>query len=326
MRVHVVPVDWSSHREALRQVRETVFIDEQGVPRELEWDGADDNAFHFLALNEAGQAVGCARLLPSGQIGRMAVLPSQRGTGLGLALLRAAIDEAKRLGMRRVFLHAQSHAAGFYEKAGFLPEGAEFMEAGIPHRAMALELPIPFEPTGAPTARPQVREHLQVPQPGPASALQRCQGEHDCVQAVLRCLEQPRRRLFLLSQQLDPALFDSDAVQDRVSAFARSSSSVQVRILITDSSRIVSGGHRLVELARRLDSRIEIRRVPDELAPTEPSFLTWDETGYLLMPDFRDYSLVLNLNNPVQGQRLTDQFTYLWERSAADPELRTLNL
>ena len=70
MQVHVVEVPWPTHNEQLRAVRNEVFIQEQGVPKDVEWDGQDEDAIHFLALNQAGQAVGCARLLPSGQIGR----------------------------------------------------------------------------------------------------------------------------------------------------------------------------------------------------------------------------------------------------------------
>jgi predicted GNAT family N-acyltransferase len=154
---HVVPVEWSRHREQLRWLREQVFIIEQGVPRELEWDGEDEASSHFLACNEAGQPLGCARLLPTGQIGRMAVLKEQRGSGLGMRLLLEAIEHAKRLGFRRVSLHAQTHAAGFYLKAGFSPVGDEFMEAGIPHQAMELELTVLVEPPAG-AAQPILRD------------------------------------------------------------------------------------------------------------------------------------------------------------------------
>lgn len=323
MQVHVVPVAWHSHKETLRRIRETVFIVEQQVPREIEWDGADDTASHFLVIDEAGQALGCARLLPSGQIGRMAVLAEHRGRGLGQRLLSEAVAEAKRQGMSSVHLHAQTHAAGFYRKAGFLPQGGEFLEAGMPHQAMALELPIPFEPP------PEVPQPVLRPEPAgetPASRLERYRGEVECVQGLLHVLSQPRRKLAILSQQLDHALFDTEAVVEAVSRFARSSPSVDVRILLSDVSLIVSRGHRLVELARRLDSRIEIRRIADELAPGEKSFLTWDERGFFLMPDFREYLAMADTYDPVQARRLLEDFDYRWERSSTDPELRILRI
>lgn len=322
MRVHVVNVPWRSHREALQKLREQVFIVEQQVPRELEWDGLDEDAEHFIALNEAGQALGCARLLPTGQIGRMAVLPPHRGTGLGARLLEAAIDHARQVGLRQVFLHAQRQAEPFYRKAGFLPEGEEYLEAGIPHISMTLALPIPFEPAGG--GRVEVRP--ATPEPAPEGGLVRFAGEHDCRRGLLGLLAEPRRRLLVLSQQLDHVLYDDEAVVDAFSAFARAAPGTQVRLLIADSSLIVSRGHRLVELARRLDSRIEIRKVPDEASPGEASFVTWDQQGYFLMPDFRQYLAVADRYDPVQARRLADQFAQLWERSSTDPELRVLRI
>jgi len=324
MQIHVSSVPWSTHFDRLRLVRERVFIEEQAVPREEEWDGADDDAVHFLALNEAGQPLGCARLLASGQIGRMAVMKEQRGTGLGLRLLEAAIEEAIRQGRRQVFLHAQTHALGFYRKAGFLPHGSEFMEAGIPHVEMTLELPIPFEPVGA-AAAPALR-----PEPAPAPedppALHADAGETACIDGLLACLARPRRQLFVLSPQLDPLLFDRADVAEAVSQFVRNARNARVQILLKDSSLIVARGHRLIELARRLDSRIEIRRLPDDAGTRDLSFATWDERGYWLLPDYREYQALRNFQDPVQATRLTEQFARLWARSTSDPELRLLKL
>ena len=91
-----------------------------------------------IAEDGTGTPVGTARLMPSGQIGRMAVLKHLRGTGIGARLLVAAVDAARQGGHRRIFLHAQTQAAGFYERAGFHPTGETFVEAGIEHRLMVL--------------------------------------------------------------------------------------------------------------------------------------------------------------------------------------------
>jgi len=325
MDVHVTPVSWERHRQALQRVREIVFIDEQQVPREIEWDGEDDACTHFLALTEAGQAVGCARLMPSGQIGRMAVLPDYRGTGLGRRLLDEAIEEAKRQGMQRVHLHAQTHAADFYRKAGFLPEGGEFVEAGIPHQAMAIELPIPFQPqSGLP--RPEVRTETSERDAAPASEFEQLRGETDCRRGLLKVLERPRRHLCILSHQLDHALFDPEDVVDAISRFARSSPAADVRVLMVDSSLAVSRGHRLVELARRLDSRITIRKISEDVPVNDDSFVTWDGLGFFVLPDYRDYTALANAYDPVQARHLQEAFEYYWARSAPDPELRILQL
>ncbi|MCY4013099.1 MAG: GNAT family N-acetyltransferase [Gammaproteobacteria bacterium] len=116
-----------------------MFVEEQGVPEAEEWDGQDEASRHFIAEDDTGTAVGTARLMPSGQIGRMAVLKPLRGKGIGARLLAAAVDAARQGGSERIFLHAQTQAAGFYERAGFRGAGETFMEAGIEHRPMELD-------------------------------------------------------------------------------------------------------------------------------------------------------------------------------------------
>ena len=133
--------DWATTGSAIRAIRETVFIHEQGVPVELEWDGLDSSCAHVLAWNDRGEAIGTARMQRNGTIGRMAVLKYWRGRGVGRALLQTLLDLAVRQGLPRVTLSAQTHALGFYERAGFHVVGKPFMDAGIPHRKMLKELP-----------------------------------------------------------------------------------------------------------------------------------------------------------------------------------------
>lgn len=127
---------WDSLGAAARAVREAVFVKEQGVPREIELDANDDVSRHALACDANGTAIGTGRLLPDGHIGRMAVLAAWRGQGVGRALLERLLDEAAAGGMRQLVLNAQVPACGFYRRFGFVEEGAEFLEAGIPHRTM----------------------------------------------------------------------------------------------------------------------------------------------------------------------------------------------
>jgi predicted GNAT family N-acyltransferase len=131
---------WDEAAPLARRVREEVFVVEQGVPLEMEWDDDDSRCRHALALDAAGDAIGTARLLPEGRIGRMAVRKSWRRKGVGAALLGALLEEARSRGMGRIELHAQTHAAGFYRRFGFSARGAEFLEAGIPHLEMTLDL------------------------------------------------------------------------------------------------------------------------------------------------------------------------------------------
>jgi predicted GNAT family N-acyltransferase len=131
---------WPEARAAAMSVRQTVFVVEQGVPPEIELDEWDAESEHALAYEPGGRVVGTGRLLPDGHVGRMAVLCDSRGRGVGGAILTALVDRAAARGMRRVILNAQSHAVPFYARHGFAAFGDEFVEAEIPHRAMAREL------------------------------------------------------------------------------------------------------------------------------------------------------------------------------------------
>jgi predicted GNAT family N-acyltransferase len=133
---------------AAHALRRAVFIEEQGVSEALEIDGADAECRHFLARKD-GVAVGTARLRPlagAAKIERMAVLAPERKSGVGRSLIARAEDEARRMGVAHIVLHAQTHAAPFYERLGYVREGAEFEEAGIPHVAMRKALTPPSSP------------------------------------------------------------------------------------------------------------------------------------------------------------------------------------
>ncbi|VXC28822.1 GNAT family N-acetyltransferase [Pseudomonas sp. 8AS] len=133
--IHVRLASWQKDNAELRRIREAVFIAEQAVPAELEWDDEDSEAVHFLAL-EGDYPIGTARLLADGQIGRVSVLKDWRGLKVGDALMHAAIAEAEKRGQREQKLSAQVHATAFYERLGFHSEGTEYLEAGIPHVLM----------------------------------------------------------------------------------------------------------------------------------------------------------------------------------------------
>ena len=130
--ISVRVADWQKDNADLRRIREKVFIAEQAVPPELEWDNEDAQAVHFLAY-EGDYAIGTARLLPDGQIGRVSVLKDWRGLNVGDALLAAVIAEAERRGLHEQRLSAQVQATPFYERHGFRVLSEEYLDAGIPH-------------------------------------------------------------------------------------------------------------------------------------------------------------------------------------------------
>ena len=132
----VKPVYWITSQKEVRAIRNKVFVEEQGVPPELEWDGLDEASYHVLACGPDGLPIGTGRLLQDGRIGRLAVLPEWRGKGVGRALLELLLVIANKMGNEEVKLHSQTQVVGFYRKRGFTRYGKEFVEAGIPHIAM----------------------------------------------------------------------------------------------------------------------------------------------------------------------------------------------
>jgi predicted GNAT family N-acyltransferase len=137
--VECVRATWEADRRALERIRREVFVREQQIPESDEWDDEDATSVHVLAtLNR--DPVGTGRLNRAGKIGRIAVLPGLRGRGIGTMILGRLLDEARRLGIREPYLHAQVQAVPFYEKLGFARKGGEFDEAGIPHVRMSLVL------------------------------------------------------------------------------------------------------------------------------------------------------------------------------------------
>jgi len=118
--------------ERIRRVRQFVFSLEQKIDPTLDLDGQDTFALHVLA-EIGGQFVGTGRILGDGHIGRLAVIKAARGKGIGEKIVANLLDVAKQKGMSRVFLGAQEHAVGFYEKMGFRKFGFPYEEAGIQH-------------------------------------------------------------------------------------------------------------------------------------------------------------------------------------------------
>jgi len=134
-------LNWHSPKQAqLVVVREQVFIIEQHVPLSIEWDEHDADAIHLLALDASNNAIGCARILKKGRIGRMAVLKDWRGKGVGCALLKEALAVCKQLGMTQVALSSQTHAIKFYQQAGFTVMSDAYIDANIWHVDMQAKI------------------------------------------------------------------------------------------------------------------------------------------------------------------------------------------
>ncbi|MGV8899340.1 MAG: GNAT family N-acetyltransferase [Burkholderiaceae bacterium] len=137
MALRIALGDWATQKPQAQAIRYAVFVLEQKVPLEMEWDEMDAQCLHAVAFMLDGdgveRAVGTGRLLPDGHIGRMAVLKEARGSGIGAALLLALMQQAQMRGHHQVELSAQTHAENFYTRHGFVRESEQYQDAGIPH-------------------------------------------------------------------------------------------------------------------------------------------------------------------------------------------------
>jgi len=136
----VLTSDWNSSKDQLTFVRKQVFIIEQGIAPEDEWDDQDEDAVHFVSFGTTAVPTGTCRLTENGQISRLAVLPAYRHQGYGEMLINRAIKVAREMGIRCVFLHAQVDVQTFYEKQRFKTDGKIFLEAGKMHIRMEREI------------------------------------------------------------------------------------------------------------------------------------------------------------------------------------------
>lgn len=297
--VHVEVVDYATALEDLRRVREAVFIEEQGAPRDLEQDALDPLCHHVIARDAGGAPIGTARLTPDHRIGRMAVLSAWRGRGVGEALLRALLAEARQRQWPAVSLHAQVDAEPFYARHGFLPEGDRFFEAGIEHQGMRRVLG------------------------GTATIAHRA----EAVAITTAVIVQARRSLAIYSRALDPGLWDAPPVLDALRRFATHRTGVQVQVLLQDAATPQHALAPLIGLGQRLPSVFAFREVQDPVdLPYAAAFVANDDHGYYHRPLGHRFDGEAGLEHAGRARQLRDEFTQMWERARPVTEFRALGL
>jgi len=314
MNITVLPADWQTHGESLKEVRTQVFVVEQNVPEEMEWEEEDNHAQHFLAQHEQAP-IGTARLLSSGQIGRMAVLKPYRQQGIGSQLLQACLDAAAHQKLPRLFLHAQNDAIAFYEKFGFIIAGEEFYEAGIPHHKMTLK-------NKAQAADSNLPEQIL----GQSEQLYRHKVTDELSALIASMVQQGSRSVCLLCWDLSPELLDNESCRDAFSYFLRKNPHSTAKILIQDSGKITRYGHRLLELSRRLPSHIEIRKIDRDFAEVEEFVLTVDDQGVILKASLDQKEFTCQFNAKAKAAEKNALFDNIWRHSETDPNLRSLSI
>lgn len=292
-------IDYTAGLDDLRHVREAVFVQEQQVAVEEEWDALDPLCHHVIARDGAGQPIGTGRLTPERKIGRMAVLRDWRGRGVGEALLLALIEAARQRQWPEVSLHAQVSAEAFYARHGFLPYGERFWEAGIEHQSMRRRL-------------------------GGAMAIEHQQAAMAIAVAVVA---QASRNVLIYTRELDPGLFDAPRVLDALRRFGTRTRGGEVHVLLQDAATPQHSLAPLIGLAQRLPSVFAFREVRDPVDRAYPSaFIVNDRGGYYFRPLGHRFDGEAELENPGRARQLREEFGRVWERSRPCTEYRALGL
>lgn len=292
-------IDYATGVDALRAVREPVFVQEQQVPLELEWDELDPVCTHLLARDADGTPIGTGRLTPERKIGRMAVLPAWRGRGVGDALLLALVEEAKRQRWPEVTLHAQVSALGFYAKHGFVPVGARFMEAGIEHQTMRRRL-------------------------GGATEID---SREAAIAVVCAIASGARRELSIYSRALDPGLFDAPEVLEALRRLGTRRQRVDVRLLLQDAAAAQRAHAPLIALAQRLPSVFAFREVVDPADRGYASaYVVNDDGGWYFRTLGNRFDGEAAIDDGGRARQLAEAFQPVWERSRNVTEYRALGL
>jgi predicted GNAT family N-acyltransferase len=313
--ITVEQTDWRHSAAELTNIRHQVFVVEQGVPESEEVDDHDPTARHWIARDAGNRALGTARLVGN-KVGRMAVLREFRGHGVGGSLLRAIIEHAGREGLDTLVLGAQTHAAPFYQGAGFRVAGLQFIDAGIPHLPMTLELKrFDRRPVAAP---PAVEATHRAP-----VAVASAAGFAGQALALATAAE---RSLRLFSDRLAPEIYDDAGFCTAVRRLATRHPHTATMILVRDSRPLAGHSHRLVELFLRLTSRIELRRLDPEYHTEHSEFLIGDDAMVLCNQIQDGYRGHYWRHAPREARRLTADFDALWAAGAADPALRRLHI
>ena len=295
----VLPIDYATGVAELRSVREAVFVQEQQVPLEEEWDALDPLSRHIIARDQDGHPIGTGRLTPEHRIGRMAVLADWRGQGVGDAMLAALLEEARTQGWPAVSLHAQVSAEAFYARQGFIPHGERFQEAGIEHQAMHRALL------------------------GPTLV----ENSAGAIAAVLAVVTQARRALRIYTRELDPGLLDHPQVLDALRRYATARRGGEVQILLQDAGTPQRSLAPLLNLAQRLPSAYTFREVREPVDKAyAAAFIVNDVSGYYFRTLGHRFEGEVDLAGGGRARQLRDEFGRFWERARPCTEFRALGI
>ncbi|WP_166265833.1 GNAT family N-acetyltransferase [Marinobacter caseinilyticus] len=322
MTLKIRKYSWQLAPDAVKDIRLSVFIDEQGVPPELEWDDTDAIADHFIALLPDNTPVAVARMYPSitdtAHFGRMAVVKTYRGRGYGQRLLRHMVTEAAP-DFDDFYLSAQVKAIPFYQRAGFHVCSEPYDDAGIPHVDMRC-----FAPTLAINAQPNLRPRPLVVGQDNESWL--FSSERDFIALTDSIASQARQRLWLYDRLLDHDHFDRLRFRELLSNLARRHRLSEVKLLIHHDKPLVQRRHQIIELMRRLPSKIQLRLVSPDHPTDDRAFMIADRGALIVRHGFDQPEGFANFSAPGHVKRQAESFQRMWDAGRPSVELRQLPL
>lgn len=321
MSTRVRKYSWQLAPQIIKDIRQRVFIDEQQVPPELEWDSTDEIADHYLMVLPDNTPVGTARLFSTldevGHIGRMAILPAYRKQGYGEQLLHHLIREASN-DYGELQLSAQDHAIPFYQKSGFHVCSDFYDDAGIPHvdmRCFAGERVLN-----------ELSDHPKPMIMGEDSKAWLFNTETDLVSVMDSVVGQARHRVWLYDRFLEHDLYDRRRFRELISALARRHRLSEIRLLIHDDKPLVKRRHRLVELMRRLPSHMGLRLVNEEYPVEDRPFILADREGVVYRHAFDKPEGFAKFSDSGRVKLLEESFQRMWDAGSTSLELRDLPL
>ncbi len=318
--------DWSHDQQLICALRRRASIIAYNGETSLESDMQDPHALHVLAIasmlaspddvNATSQPVATARLLVSGQIERMLVLPDWRRQGIGTGLLTTLLRSAQERRYPTPWLLAPLSAIDFYKRWGFQLDGNVIDTADGYYQRMVLTDPTAVLPMDITWRLLGVTAgHMSLPQQSLLSL------------TIATLAAQTRHTLEILTPDFNPTLYDTDDVFHAVQQLALvRQGRLPVRILLFDKETLVYRGQRIIELARRLSSDIQIRAVPDELTEQCDRMILADSVGYCLTRSHDPRLTLVDFNSSGEVRRLRRHFDQLWESSSVHQALRRLYL
>jgi predicted GNAT family N-acyltransferase len=298
-------VSWQQQRETLQHIRRRVFIEEQGIAEQDEWDDDDLHANHFLCY-DGKRPVACARLLSDGTFGRLAVLPEHRQQGWGSRLLRALEKHAReKLQWRQIKASAQTSAYEFYRRNGYHPETEFYWDAGIAHMSISKVL-----------ARNESDSQCFVP--GQDEHTYRLEGDAAAAGLVQLALRGGQRQAMLSIVDINQPLWRSRDTLDSISYFVRHGRQRRLQLLLPGECAGLAD-HPLMQLQQRLTSRFEARQ-----------FSGVERNELILMPGchvrLEEDRCLASFSDRAAASKAREQFEEQWRSSQPLREAKRLRL